>query len=395
MQRGTGRFGVAALAISLLLLPAAGQMPVVQDRLTDAGRVTGQRSKKAQGGRVISAVPEKNTAIQEDSDIDILAFHAAHSVKSVNQAFDDHGRHGKPILISDDGCSWSKDNPANMLVALELALRRGGHFEHLDPDMSDREENGLPVRTIGDFTPRSIQHLENLSRHGQSLPYPGVLTRSAGKLFWNGREIHLVGFAAYGIVAAPTADIDGYLDVLVKYKINFTRVFALDRWANKGCSLTPFGLVSGDGCPGSTFDISQFDEKYFTRLRQFVTAAARRGIVVQYCLFDRCGLQKASHAPERWGRNPYNPANNINGLFNLDGRSYPPAFTQTTGEGADLHRAFLNKVVATIGDCGNVVYEIFNEPMDSFPKIPEFHAWTADVLREAFTARASAPSAGE
>ena len=338
-----------------------------------------------QGSRVISA-NDNSSGILTDPDIDVLAFHAASSVANVDAAFDTYGSYGKPILISDDGCSWSKNYPDNMHAALDRALARGGHFEHLDPDITAREELGLPVNGIGDFTARSIQHLQYLSQHSQSLSYPGTLTRSGNKLYWNGLEIHLVAFSDYGAVATDLVNIQGYLDVLASYNVNFTRIFALDRWSNQGCNYTPFRVVTGGQppCRGSKFDITQpNDSAYFTRLRQFVTYAAQKGIVVQYCIFDRCGLQNGDQW--RWPANPYNVANNINTRFTLEsGYSYPQAFTQTTGDVAVLHTAYLNKIAQTIGDCGNVVYEIMNEPIGSFPNIPGFHSWVADTLRTAF-----------
>jgi hypothetical protein len=335
------------------------------------------------GGPITSA-NDVSSGVLADPDIDVLSFHEASSVANVDATFDTYGPRGKPIVISDDGDAWSQYTPANMHAAMERTLVRGGHFEHLDPDVTDRGEQGLPISGIGDFTSRSIEHLQHLRDHSQPLPQPGILTRSGNKLCWNGQEIHLAGFSYYGAVCGDNCNIQGYLDALASHNVNFTRVFALDRWSNNGCSLTPFRLVSGNRCPGSKFDISQPDPAYFTRLRQFVTCAAQKGIVVQYCIFDRCGLEYSPSKPERWGRNPYNVENNINMRFALDGSNYPPAFTQTTGDVAILHSAFLNMVVETIGDCGNVIYEIMNEPLDAFPNNAGFHSWVADSLRTAF-----------
>ena len=163
---------------------------------------------------VISSNAERYSAVHSDPDIDIISFHSAGSVQKVDDTFDNNNQYGKPILISDDGQFWSMATPVNMKAALDRAMQRGGHFEHLDLDITDRECFGQPVSGIEHFTPRSIKNLEYLSQHGQSLPYPGKLTHSGNKLYWNGQEIHLVGFASYNNVATPVTDIDGYLDVL-------------------------------------------------------------------------------------------------------------------------------------------------------------------------------------
>jgi len=332
--------------------------------------------------RIISSNASGDAAVQSDSDIDIISFHSAGSVQKVDETFDNNSQYGKPILISDDGQKWSLESQENMNAALQRTMQRGGHFEHLDLDITIDGENGLPITGIESFAARSIKNLEYLSNYGQSLPYPGILTRSGNKLHWNGEEIQLVGFAYYGAVAGDNCSIAGYLDVLAEYNVNFTRIFALDRWANQACSLTPFPLVSGNRCPGSIFDITEPDPDYFARLRDFVSYAWRKGIIVQYCIFDRCGLQGNKAA--RWPRNPYNTDNNINSRFTLEGQNYPPSFTNTTGDVANLHTGYFADVVNTIGDCGNVIYEIMNEPMTAFPNVSGFHIWAADRLRDEF-----------
>jgi hypothetical protein len=338
-----------------------------------------------QGSVVISAEPESFVEIRTDPDIGVLAYHCLQNgLDPAHQTLDTETQYGKPIIISDDGSLWSMDTPANMFSALQLTMQHGQHFEHLDRDMMmDREEKGIPVSSIQDFPARSIQHLQYLSQYGQSLPYPGTLARSGDKLYWNGQPIQLVGFSSYETVGTPTTEIGPYLDVLASYHVNFTRMWCVDHNANNGCSFMPFRRVSGDGCWGSKFDITRPDDPaYLARLREYVTQAWRRGIVVQLCLFDRCSLN--STRADSWPHTPYNIANNVNNWFTLDGAEYPPAFTNTTGDVAQIHGALLRKIVAAIGDCGNVIYEIFNEPLDAFPNTPGFHHWVADVLVDAF-----------
>jgi len=170
-------------------------------------------------------------------------------------------------------------------------------------------------------------------------------------------------------------DFDGYLDFLVAHHHNVIRLW---RWESTGWDTSSSGwknentrfVVSPhpwkrtgpemalDGKP--RFDLSQFDPAYFDRLRDRVEAARRRGIYVSIMLFEGWGLQFAEDA---WANHPFHPRNNVNGL---DGD------TDGDGKAVEIHAladpevtavqdAYVRKVIETIGDLDNVLYEISNE----------------------------------
>ncbi len=60
---------------------------------------------------------------------------------------------------------------------------------------------------------------------------------------------------------------------------------------------------AGDG--GNKFDLSQWDADYFARLKDFLTQAGQRGIVVELSLF--CAI----YDDKLWAVNPLNAANNM------------------------------------------------------------------------------------
>jgi hypothetical protein len=65
------------------------------------------------------------------------------------------------------------------------------------------------------------------------------------------------------------------------------------------------------------FDLNQFNERYFSRLRERAIAARERGIYVSLMLFG--GYVEISE----WAGNPFNSQNNINGIdgdLNGDGK---------------------------------------------------------------------------
>ncbi len=113
-----------------------------------------------------------------------------------------------------------------------------------------------------------------------------------------------------------------------------------------------------DGKP--KFDLTKYDPEYFGRLRSRVAEAGRRGIYVSVMLFEGWGMQ---FAPGEWESHPFHPGNNVNGLngdANGDGKGLEvhelavPAVTAA-------QEAYVRKVIDTVNDLDNVLYEISNE----------------------------------
>lgn len=170
-------------------------------------------------------------------------------------------------------------------------------------------------------------------------------------------------------------DFDGYLDFLIEHHHNFIRLWrwesagwdtstSAQRTANTRFVVTPHpwkrtGPGSAlDGKP--RFDLSQFDPAYFDRLRQRVEAARRRGVYVSIMLFEGW---EGQFAPDGWANHPFNARNNVNGTDgdqNGDGKALEvhelvgPRVTA-------VQEAYVRKVIETVGDLDNVLYEISNE----------------------------------
>ena len=117
-----------------------------------------------------------------------------------------------------------------------------------------------------------------------------------------------------------------------------------------------------DGNP--KFDVTIFDQSYFDRMRARVIAAGNAGIYVSIMMFNGWGLwDKGSAGTNPWTYHPFNSLNNIN---SIDGDP------SSTGKGLlthgitimailNLQKAYVAKVIDTVNDCGNVLYEICNE----------------------------------
>src|SRR5215470_9508971 len=144
-------------------------------------------------------------------------------------------------------------------------------------------------------------------------------------------------------------DFAAYLDSLQKQNQNFTRVWAGEQ---SPYERTGPGLAL-DG--GPKFDLTRFNPVYFDQLRSRVVQAAQRGIYVSVMLFEDFNAQK------KLGRvDPLQQLNNINGINgdpNRDG-SNEELFSLTYPSLLALQEAFLRKVVDTLNDLDNVLYEV-------------------------------------
>jgi hypothetical protein len=173
----------------------------------------------------------------------------------------------------------------------------------------------------------------------------------------------------YGAVLNRDFDYVPYLDELRARKFNLTRTFSgvyreipgsfnivdntlapapsryLCPWAR---SQTP---GAGDG--GNKFDLSKWDADYFARLKDFLTQAGKRGIVVELSLF--CTV----YDDKLWKVNPMNVANNVQGAGKV-GRL--EVYTLKDKALTAAQEALVRKLAAELKDFDNLYYEVCNEP---------------------------------
>jgi hypothetical protein len=211
-----------------------------------------------------------------------------------------------------------------------------------------------------------------------------LLHRVAGSRYFvnaSGQAVYLTGSHTWsnlqdnGTVDPPPAfDYSGYLDFLEANHHNFFRLWAweqskwtaeiaADYWITPGPFLRVGPDLALDGKP--KFDLTQFNQAYFDRLRSRVQAAGARGIYVSVMLFDGWSVAQKGGSADNfpWKGHPFNAANNVNGIdgdTNGDGQGFE---VQTLGNSAvtDLQDAYVRKVIDAVGDLDNVLYEIDNE----------------------------------
>lgn len=174
----------------------------------------------------------------------------------------------------------------------------------------------------------------------------------------------------YGAVINLDFDYVTYLQTLAADGLNMTRVFT-------GAYVEPVGAfkiesntlapaAEGFICPwarsdtpgyangGNKFDLTRWDPEYFKRLRDFISKAEEKDIIVELTLF--CPF----YGDAQWELSPMNAVNNINGggpedrtkVYTLD----------ESGELLAVQENLVRKIVRELQGYNNVIYEICNEP---------------------------------
>jgi hypothetical protein len=194
----------------------------------------------------------------------------------------------------------------------------------------------------------------------------------------SGKAVYLAGSHTWNALydAFHPLDYSAYLDFLARHNHNFMKFRA---WDSKlpyppGIYKRTGPGAASDGLP--RVDLEQFDPAHFDRMRERLIAARDRGIYVLIMLFEteemngdprqsdpaRSNTWHQVH-PSQWACHPCNRLNNINGIDGGNADNTAPATTETLANPAitRLREAYLRKVVDTVNDLDNVLFEIANE----------------------------------
>ena len=163
-------------------------------------------------------------------------------------------------------------------------------------------------------------------------------------------------------------DYDAYLEFLKDHGHNFIRLWRWEQFKSQAAGgtfhlcMTPQPWprtgpgTASDGKP--KFNLSTFDPAHFDRLRDRVIAAGNRGIYVAVMLFDGWALH-LSPAPDNVEGHPFHAANNVNGIGITSIIDYQVLPLDSRVQA--LQEAYIRKVVDTVHDLPNVLYEVANE----------------------------------
>ena len=222
----------------------------------------------------------------------------------------------------------------------------------------------LPILAVGLsalFGKQELSKKPALSLHPENPHY----------FFFQGKPTILIGSGEhYGAVLNLDFDYVKYLDELQVHGLNHTRTFSGAYVEPEGAFRISKNTLAPGGdrfiCPwlrsatpgyakgGNKFDLSQWDLRYFARLKDFVSQASQRGIVVEMVLF--CPF----YEEKQWELSPLNEANNINefgavartGVYTLNGNTNL----------LSVQESMVRKIVTELQPFDNVYYEICNEP---------------------------------
>jgi Big-like domain-containing protein/collagenase-like protein with putative collagen-binding domain len=183
-------------------------------------------------------------------------------------------------------------------------------------------------------------------------------------------------FLDIGLNGSPTTfDFNGFVSFLTAHGQNATILWRKDLpvecgWINGTDIQTPWPWLrpgpgtASDGQP--KWDLTQFNQAYFDRLRQRVIQLQQSGIYAIIELFDgnnvasaRCG----NSAPNGDGY-PFTGVNNINGVDDgyTSGSTGVGSFTMTTNNAVtNAQDAFVKKTIDTLNDLPNVLWELAEE----------------------------------
>lgn len=173
----------------------------------------------------------------------------------------------------------------------------------------------------------------------------------------------------YGSVINMDFNYRVYLDTLHKYGFNLTRLFsgvyvenpAAFHIAHNTLAPAPMRFI----CPwarsakpgyaggGNKFDLDRWNPAYFRRLKDFVSQAGKRGIVVEMVLF--CPY----YGDSQWNLSPVKASNNIQRIGDIPRTK---ALTLENGPLLAVQDAMVRKIVTELHNFDNVYYEVCNEP---------------------------------
>jgi hypothetical protein len=216
----------------------------------------------------------------------------------------------------------------------------------------------------------------------------GPLAAVAGRRYFvrpDGRAVYLAGSHTWsnlqdnGTREPPEPfDYAAYLDLLAAHGHTFIRLWVSE---TSGTGDIAFEVIdplpyerTGPGLDAlgrPRFDLGRFNRAYFDRLRARVREAGARGIYVGIMLWNGWSVHNYTGDPAKdpWPAHPYRSSNNVNGVDGDPRGTGGGRAVQTLAAPAvtALQEAYLRKVVDTVNDLDNVLYEIANEPIGDAP----------------------------
>lgn len=204
---------------------------------------------------------------------------------------------------------------------------------------------------------------------------------------YKGKPLALISSAEhYGGVLNLDFDYQRYFEAMSEDGMNYTRIFTGTYFEIEGESfgiqnntlapkknkiITPWAMVVSDLSGKVKYDLSTWNEAYFKRLGDFMTAAMEHDIIVEVTLFS------SIYRDEHWDICPQNPANNINISHEV---TRFDAQTLNNGTLFDYQVGFVRKMVHELNEFDNFFFEIQNEPWSDH-QVPVYNIVNKEDLK--------------
>jgi hypothetical protein len=199
----------------------------------------------------------------------------------------------------------------------------------------------------------------------------------------SGKTVYLTGSHTWatvqdlGLTDPPSPfDFNRFLDFMEARNHNFLRMWTWEgnkwqSWTLEDFFVTPFVYARtgpGEALDGKPkFDLRRFSEDYFERLRTRVRAARDRGIYVSVMLFQGWSIElkpwRQQTPRNPWPGHPFHASNNINGINGDPNEESHGLLTHTLKlpEITEIQKTYIRRVIDTVNEFDNVLYEITNE----------------------------------
>lgn len=200
-----------------------------------------------------------------------------------------------------------------------------------------------------------------LSLHPQNLHY----------FLFRGKPAILIGSTEhYGAVMNLDFDYNTYFEELAASGLNITRTFTGIYVEPQGAfNIKKNSMAPAPGrfiCPwarstepgyangGNKFDLGKWDPEYFARLKEFISAAGKKDIIVELDLFSNF------YDTVQWKLSPLNYRNNINDVPETD--NWKDVLSLKNPVLVGVQEKMVRKIVSELRDFDNLYYEVCNEP---------------------------------
>jgi hypothetical protein len=191
----------------------------------------------------------------------------------------------------------------------------------------------------------------------------------------------------YGAVTNMDFDYTIFLDTLAAYGLNFTRIYPgayiekdgeympdNNLGARNGRQILPWKKTDSGGAHevlgGFKLDLDRWNEEYFARLKDFISKAQDRDIIVDIAFFN--GMY-----PDRWEYQAMYRSNNIQGVGTC---VFNEVQTLLDTALARRHEDYVRKITREVNGFDNVILDICDEPFQDGCKPELYHDWISRMI---------------